>query len=203
MDALLIDLVNFLHYRSASLSQVLEHVLYRGHREGTGATDFLLREILQSSYRIIHALCRHQEPYHWILLINEQTYIAELQQLVKKENGWHFSAVRAREDQIENFELDKMAMKQREVAPRLWRLLTALTHANSGDPSIEGPDEWDEEDVYIADLEGLEEEALMGRDDTVDKGRVRASELTIRERRETLKRIVSRERDGSARRVAK
>lgn len=190
MDSAVENLAQFLHGQSITLSQVFEHILLNSR--GKPAGEWLLHDVLQSTRRLMPALCRHHEPYSWMVNANEHAYVDELRELVKKEHGWHFSALHAREDQITNFKLDEMTTNISVVAPRLWRLFTTLSHANAG--GGEEPQGAGEDDDEEQDLDGLEDENLIGRDDArrANVPRERASPRTISKRREKLRSIVSR-----------
>ena len=100
---------------------------------------------------------------------NHQVCTEELQALVQKENGWHFSALQAEASRITSFKLEMMAVKTRTLAPTLWHLLTALTHANrrtgqagAGEDSRQGRDAKEEFLAHVEGAEGLEKVSLLG-----------------------------------------
>ncbi|KAG1839453.1 hypothetical protein DFJ58DRAFT_640413, partial [Suillus subalutaceus] len=55
----------------------------------------------------------------------------EVQELTKVENGLHFSAVHAKAEQIEGFQIDDMALQIAGEAPVLWALLDSLLSARA------------------------------------------------------------------------
>ena len=197
MDGILVGLASVLYSQPqpTGLAAVLEHVLVHGGKAENHGTlvQHLLQDLLASTDMLMHALCQHIPVSEWVSTRSHQVYTEELRALVRMENGWHFSALQARADRIINFKLETMSMRAQTLAPTLWRFLTALTRANSrtGQGGGEGQGR-DAEDEFLARVEGLEEENLLGRspDDNQTELR-RARKGTIERRRETVRNVVS------------
>jgi hypothetical protein len=49
--------------------------------------------------------------------------VASVWELAKKENGWHFGALHASAQKLQEFQIKDMAQKMEELAPELWDLL--------------------------------------------------------------------------------
>ncbi|TFK77255.1 hypothetical protein BDN72DRAFT_910171 [Pluteus cervinus] len=61
-----------------------------------------------------------------IIDIAGETYLSEVQALVKRDHGLHFSAATATADQISGFDLPLVAQQMQDLAPQLWALLGYL-----------------------------------------------------------------------------
>ena len=199
MDDVAIELAKFLyaHPQPIWLATVLEHVLLHGGqlKYRDREMQHLLHDLLSSPDALMHALCQHASVSEWVSMRSHQVCTEELQALVQKENGWHFSALQAEAGRITSFKLETMAAKTQTIAPTLWHLLTALTHANrrTGQAGAGGDDRQgrDAEEEFLAHVEGLEEESLLGR--TSDNNEIelrRANGGTIERRRETVHNVV-------------
>ncbi|EPQ50052.1 hypothetical protein GLOTRDRAFT_51116 [Gloeophyllum trabeum ATCC 11539] len=65
--------------------------------------------------------------------------------LIKPENGWHFNAVNASTDGLQDFRIEDMAADLQHLAPALWDLLDSLLTATrpwTASSSPDGGDEW-------------------------------------------------------------
>ena len=132
-----------------------------------------------------------------------ETYIKELCTLATKNNGWHFGALRATAEQITTFNIEHMTQKMATLAPGLWGLLSALTHANvdtkpdelDGNRAAEAADDDGEGDEFFDALDGLEDENLLAcetrRSHRKGDKKKRASMRAIKKRRETIHTVVS------------
>lgn len=201
--SILSELLVLLQRNTVTLSSILVHVLSHGGAAPTDSPERqLLGDLLQSAPHLMEAFSKHATASYSMSLQAEETCKQELQSLVHKDNGWHFSALRARADQLRSFTMEGMAAQAAAKAPNLWRFLTILTHANprgSGQgaqgPAMAAAESRDADDVYMADVDGLEDENLIGRlRGSTDEGpeRIRASERTIEKRRENVRLVVSR-----------
>lgn len=196
------ELYALLQRNKIHLSSILVHVL-SGSTAPTGTPEYhLLNDLLQSAPRLMEAFSKHAATSHYMSVQAEEACKQELQSLALKDSGWHFSALHARADQIKNFTMEGMATQAATKAPNLWRFLTILTHANPRivDQNLGGSraamaESRDAEDTYMADVDGLEDENLIGRSSEPTEGnaeRKRASEHTIEKRQESVRFVVSK-----------
>ena len=170
MDDVAIKLANFLYVRPQPvwLAAVLEHILLHGGqlKYYDREMQHLLHDLLSFSDALMHALCQHASVFKWVSMRNHQVCTEELQALVQKENGWHFSALQVEASRITSFKLETMAVKTQTLASTLWHLLTALTHANwrtgQTGASKDSRQGRDAEEEFLAHIEGLEKASLLG-----------------------------------------
>ncbi|KAH7924642.1 hypothetical protein BV22DRAFT_1129691 [Leucogyrophana mollusca] len=153
-----------------SLSQLIVTVLSEP-RYGSHPT---VRDLLANTDGIVHAFSLHKSSHSklldWASDAVKEECAGEIRELVKVESGWHFSALHAKSEQIENFRIEEMALKIEADAPRLWALLDVLLSArmtkkaqvkSGGDVVMSGgvPEEWESEDseywAQVDDLEGI------------------------------------------------
>jgi hypothetical protein len=57
-------------------------------------------------------------------------YASSIRELTRKEHGWHFSALRASAKQLEDFRIEDMAEKMKNLAPELWDMLGSVLLAD-------------------------------------------------------------------------
>ncbi|EPQ50063.1 hypothetical protein GLOTRDRAFT_51073 [Gloeophyllum trabeum ATCC 11539] len=62
----------------------------------------------------------------WAHKVSREHHAHTVKQLVLPENGWHFSALHASAEKLENFRIEDMAKGLEKLAPELWLLLDAL-----------------------------------------------------------------------------
>ncbi|KAH7917504.1 hypothetical protein BV22DRAFT_1108559 [Leucogyrophana mollusca] len=65
----------------------------------------------------------------------KRTYARSISELARRENGWHFSALRASAKQLEAFRLEEMAQDMERLAPELWELLDTMLSADHKESS--------------------------------------------------------------------
>ncbi|KAF7792563.1 hypothetical protein EIP86_003604 [Pleurotus ostreatoroseus] len=142
--------------------------------------------INQNINNTLRALCEDRNTsartYEWIHKASRTVYSDAVRRLVQKEHGWHFSAVNARAEQIQDFRIEDMTEKMRAFAPELWDLVFHL---------LSGADAFDEastmdtsaglEDDELSEEEYAYWQAIDASEETRSASRKRAGE---RERRE-------------------
>ncbi|KAH7904953.1 hypothetical protein BJ138DRAFT_1138408 [Hygrophoropsis aurantiaca] len=98
-----------------NLSQLIVTILSLPRFE----THPVVLDLLLNADDIVHAFFLHKSSHSKILDWANDI----IRELVKVENGWHFSALHAKAEQIETFCIGEMAMEIEAGAPRLWGLL--------------------------------------------------------------------------------
>ncbi|KAJ3553994.1 hypothetical protein NM688_g3331 [Phlebia brevispora] len=186
--ALLNDIADVLERHDTTFSKLLVSVLQDVH--GTTQESLFREDLLLSTNEILGAFCQHSAARIWTTRFQEQIFTRELQLLTQKQTGWHFSAVHASADQVEDFHLEEMATSMEGLAPGLWHLLDALVHSHDSrkrvrDEAKNTVDE--EEDMYWKAVDPLEDENLIGR--SQDGGRKRAARGVVERRRKNIQRI--------------
>lgn len=144
------------------------HVLQYLSSLGVSLVDLLLSVLVFNVSPVDHDLfARHTELlsamyFHteisesmqiWCHDMLLRTYSESMQQLTRKEAGWHFSALRAQPQQIQDFRLDEMADTMRRVVPRLWGLIYTLM--SGGQREQMGSVEIDDDEVLDDDETAL------------------------------------------------
>lgn len=190
MDSLLHDVLSVLQSHHTDISSLIMTIL-TGVNESVAAA-LLLDNLLAASHKILVAFTQYPMAKTWISDHEQKIYARELQALTSTDNGWHFSALRARANQITEFHLDDMAAQMETTAPRLWQLLDALALCNTSkkrvrDNSDEAADT--NEEKYWSELDGLEDENLDAR--AAPGTSKRASRRVVEKRRNDIRRIVS------------
>ncbi|EIN09495.1 hypothetical protein PUNSTDRAFT_133288 [Punctularia strigosozonata HHB-11173 SS5] len=93
-----------------------------------------VREICERSNELLDALQGHidikEKMEDWAHRVSKRHYTLEILELVKKENGWHFDALKSNLKNLEEFDVSIMATKFRETAPHLWDLTGQLLIAD-------------------------------------------------------------------------
>lgn len=189
MRTVLEDLQAVLQAHHTTLPRLLVSILTQYTKSET--EGILLDELLSESHNILSVFCQYSPVRSWITRSEHQRYAQELQDLTQKDNGWHFSALRAHADQIKQFHLEDMATDMEAEAPHLCSLLDTLIQANTSKKrkSKEQTDDPDE-DQYWAQLDDLEDENLLSRA-TATTPKRRASRAIVEQRRADIQRIVS------------
>ncbi|EKM49483.1 uncharacterized protein PHACADRAFT_33511 [Phanerochaete carnosa HHB-10118-sp] len=167
MINLVAELAHFLYARPQPirLASLVECILtYGGEPEHhNGTVGHLLWDLLMSANVLMSAFYHHQSVSEWVHGVNQAACAEELQTLVRKDSGWHFSVLSAHAEQITKFKLETMAARAQALDSTLWHLLMALMHANQRSASTtQQKQERDAEDEYLAQVEGLEDENLIG-----------------------------------------
>lgn len=122
-----------LHNYGTSLGKIVVDLLLRRGpaRMQTTVVNALRDSLLEFAFGIISAYQKQDSRVNnWIQRHEAAAYTRELHALVDTRNGWHFSALHASADQIEDFRLDEMGAQMEKVAPRLYVLLNALMRAS-------------------------------------------------------------------------
>jgi hypothetical protein len=71
-----------------------------------------------------------KETLKWASNLMKARYASSIRELTRKEHGWHFSALRASAKQLEDFRIEDMAEKMRNLAPELWDMLGEVLSAD-------------------------------------------------------------------------
>lgn len=191
MDRLLDAMSALLQSHETAISTMLIYVLTGVSRSSTAS--LLLDNLLLASHDILVAFRQYPVVNTAIRNTEERLYSRELQALTRIETGWHFSALHATADQIEDFHLEDMATQMEAIAPTLWRLLDVLVLVNASKkralPKENEVLDEDEEGYWDA-LDGLEDENLISRSGSGVATR-RASRRVVEKRRADIRRIVS------------
>ncbi|KAJ3559556.1 hypothetical protein NM688_g272 [Phlebia brevispora] len=116
----------FLYKHELKLSDLIIEILT------TPEYKNLARDLLVHEELILSALLQHSESLAlgWLQKNYVDSLIKEVQELTRKETGWHFAAARANADQIDEFHIEEMAQQMGSVAPFIWSLLESLLSAN-------------------------------------------------------------------------
>ena len=93
---------------------------------------------------IMMVFCRDPHTQHsitqWALGLVNQLHHKSLQDLSSIYNGWHFNALNASVDQINDFHIEDMAQHLQESAPDLWNtvntLLSLECKSTTADPNL-------------------------------------------------------------------
>ncbi|KAH7917212.1 hypothetical protein BV22DRAFT_978464, partial [Leucogyrophana mollusca] len=92
-----------------------------------------VRDLLSNTREIMQALARHPSAYgkvlNWASEVVKAECAREVRELVKVQSGWHFSALHASADQMEEFQIGELAAEMGARAPQLWDLLDVLLSA--------------------------------------------------------------------------
>lgn len=189
------DLNTLLRSHNLSLSQCIINLL---HCSDASPTQQNLREEITGSIpSLFSALTKIPAAQVWIQSYQTRTYLREMHALTRKSNGWHFSALRASPEQIDDFELQEMADIMESEAPGLWRLFGDLSLSKAGgkrkQPEDEDPETGEsldaEEEEYWAQVEGLMYEGLQSHVEGQQSRKAAAEK--VRQRRTMVQRIVS------------
>ena len=104
----------------------------------------------------------------WANDLIRSRYAESIRELAKKENGWHFGALRASAKKLQEFQIEDMASKMEELAPELWDLLELMLSADKrqtariarwarsreadGDQVMGSVDEDQQEDIVVDEV---------------------------------------------------
>ncbi len=156
------SLHNLLKTHSVCLSTIITSLLTSSDCNIHAQT--MKNDLLSSSSVVLSAFNLYPGTREWIAHTAYKVYTQELHALTRKENGWHFSAIHAEANQIEDFMLDDMVTQMEVLAPSLWHLLSALvTQKPSAKHNYGGSELDEEEEKYWRKLDGLEDENLIAR----------------------------------------
>jgi hypothetical protein len=73
----------------------------------------------------------------WANDLVKSRYVESVQELAKKENGWHFGTLQASAKKLQEFWIEDMAQKMEDLAPELWDLLGLMLFANIIDKNMD------------------------------------------------------------------
>src|SRR5271170_6818680 len=83
---------------------------------------------------VLYALSKHsqtsQSTLTWASNLVKQMYAHSIKRLMPWENGWHFNALRASVDQLNDFHIEVMVQEMKQLAPELWEMLDILLLAD-------------------------------------------------------------------------
>jgi hypothetical protein len=66
----------------------------------------------------------------WANDLVKSHYVESVRELAKKENEWHFGALRAFTKKLQEFWIKDMAQKMEDLVPELWDLLGLMLSAD-------------------------------------------------------------------------
>ncbi|KAJ3482608.1 hypothetical protein NLI96_g6866 [Meripilus lineatus] len=160
--------------------------------DGCPIRNNLRHDLSTSIAPILSAFTQISGTRNWIETYQTQIYAREIHTLTDTDNGWHFSALRASPEQIDNFALEEMAGTMESEAPNLWRLFSDLSLSRAGgkrkqpepeDGGMGVEEKFDaEEEEYWNQVEGLTREGL-------DSGQKKAAAEKVRQRRSIVQKI--------------
>jgi len=67
----------------------------------------------------------------WAHNVAKKKYALSIKSLAHKSHGWHFNAFRASAKQLEDFRIEDMAERMRELEPELWDLMDLMLGGGS------------------------------------------------------------------------
>jgi len=195
------DILLYLRSHNTSISELILAVLRNPQFE----THPLTHDLACNTTEIVSALCGNRKTRDaldtWAHTHMKKLYHQAARRVAHKQNGWHFSALRATADQFTEFRIEDMAKDLRDLEPRLWDLVGYLLSGEDMDTEPSEGDGADDaamnEEDYFAALGELDEMTLLadaaGSSEKVEDKRVQI----VKERRRSLRAIVSRPDLGS------
>jgi hypothetical protein len=94
----------------------------------------LVLDVIQYPTEILSALAdhstMHQPVLTWALNLVNTSHIKSIQNLANKSNGWHFTALHASVEQINDFFLEDMACQMQTIASGLWTTIIKFLSAD-------------------------------------------------------------------------
>ncbi|KAJ3475461.1 hypothetical protein NLI96_g11820 [Meripilus lineatus] len=97
----------------------------------------------------------HSAVADWTNMLMQNRMASEVALLARRDNGWHFSAINAKADQILGFQIEEMAQVFCQDAPNLWALICALLV--KGDEVIGEDEGFSQEEMSCEDQDEEEE----------------------------------------------
>ena len=92
------------------------------------------QNLINQADEILQAFYEHpkssKSALTWASDLMKSRYAASVRELANKENGWHFGALRASAQKLQEFRIENMAQKMEELAPELWDLLGLMLSAD-------------------------------------------------------------------------
>lgn len=177
---------------------VVDLILQRGPaRCQSAAADTLRTSLLKHTNDIFAALYSQDAGFRQQVQQQQVgTCTRELRDLVDIKNGWHFSAIHATSEKIEDFSLDDMGSKMKEVAPHLFGLLDMLVHAGRSNKRPQSDEDGDMTGDTADDSQVPEDPELwagMQYNDLMTTTRAERQGMlrTAQRRLETIRRVVS------------
>ena len=89
--------------------------------------------LVNNATKIIMALSTHlyskDSAFNWAAMTMRKKYSDAIKRLISCEE-WHFNASHASAKQLEDFQIEEMAVKMKELAPDLWLMLDVLLMGN-------------------------------------------------------------------------
>jgi hypothetical protein len=93
-----------------------------------------VQNLIDQTNEILLAFYEHPKSskltLEWASDLIKSRYAESVRELAKKENGWHFGALRASAKKLQEFRIEEMAQKMEELAPELWDLLGLMLSAD-------------------------------------------------------------------------
>ncbi len=145
-----------------TISELLLCVLIFGYCNDTA--NPLYQDLLTNTDSILSAFRFHDRTAdstrNWAHRLMSARYLEDLHNLTRTspDYGWHFSAMHARPEQIQDFQLEAMAAEVGRTAPEVWSLVCALLRGTpAADVDILMGDEMPED----LDVDGDFEDAAL------------------------------------------
>ena len=93
-----------------------------------------MQNLIDQTDEILLAFYEHPQSSKstlaWVNDLVKSRYAESVWELAKKENGWHFGALRASAKKLQEFRIKDMAQKMEDLAPELWDLLGLMLSAD-------------------------------------------------------------------------
>ena len=91
------------------------------------------QNLIDQADEILQAFYEHpkssKSALTWANDLMKSRYAASVRELANKENRWHFGALHASAQKLQEFRIEDMAQKMEELAPELWDLLGLIGFA--------------------------------------------------------------------------
>lgn len=154
--------------------------------------------LVNNTDKILSAFLHHpyskDSAFDWATTIMRKTYSESIRNLISSEE-WHFNASHASAKQLEEFRIEDMALKMKELAPDLWFILDVFLMGERKPPA--GPPDADHNmslsenpDQLVSDaMDVVEDGGSEGWGSTQNTGRTERNKST---RRDALCTIVRR-----------
>ena len=125
------------------------------------------QNLINQADAILEAFYEHpkssKSALTWASDLMKSRYAESVQELANKENGWHFGALRASAQKLQEFWIEDMAQKMEELTPELWDLLGLMLSADKRQTErIAKAKSWDADgDQVMGDAEEDERDDII------------------------------------------
>jgi hypothetical protein len=110
-----------------------------------------VNHLLAHTDEVLNAFLAHPKSsrsvLQWANTLIKGKYAAAIQDLTRKENGWHFVPSRAAMEKLEEFRIEDMAREMKELSPELWDLIGLLLSADKQSREEDNQMETDNDDL--------------------------------------------------------